>query len=89
MIKRGFDQTKKDGVGRTPRDCAEDHSDVLGLFESVAKSTSLKPEVRAVIQEAALAATDNEVRIVETPRLPFMTLIKAQHEELQIGRAHV
>ena len=63
---------------RTTPDCAESHSKVLALFDLV-ESTSLKPSVQKVIQAGALA---NEVREVETPKLPFMTLIKDQHEEL-------
>ena len=80
MIKCGLDETQKDGLGRTPLDCAEDHPDVEGLFKALPP-----PSFRVARQVAREMAQEMEeiAAQVEDPGLPTGTLIKNAHEELR------
>ena len=75
LFKCDLDQTQKDGLGRTPRDCAEDHPMIEDLFEA------LPPPSSRVAKEVARQMAQ-EMEQAEGHRLPTGTLIKDWHEEL-------
>ena len=63
LLKCGLDETLKDWFGRTPRDCAASHSDVDGLFNASAKSSSHGVARQVAKEVAEERAADDDVQV--------------------------